>query len=109
MNRNIRKQYLEDDIIIYDSTDDEFDDEVNNVEISEDESLPDKYKNFEQHEIWDEVDGTWFKAWLPKGSVRPPDEQIQLEANALPITIGVVISVVIIILLSFGVSCWLYF
>lgn len=106
MSRKNKKQYVDDDdIIIYDPTDDEFDDEV--IEETSDADS-DKYKNFEQHEIWDEVDGEWFTAWLPKGCVKPIDERVSREANAWPVTVGVILGCVSLIALAIGVSCWFY-
>lgn len=94
-----------DGVIIYDPSDDQFDDELDFESSTRDVST---YTNFEQHEIWDEVDGVWFKAWLPKGSVGPTDEQIEKEANAWPVTVGVVASVVVFISMAICLSCWLY-
>lgn len=108
MNRKNKRQYVDDeDIIVYDSTDDEFDDDVS--ENSSSENAEDEiYKDFEKHEIWDEVDGEWFTTYLRKGSVVPTDETIEKEANAWPVTVGVVIGIVAIIALAIGVSYWLY-
>ena len=107
MNNNLESRCVdEDDIILYDPTDDEFDDEFDEEESSDSDS--DKYNNFEQHEIWDEVDGEWFKAWLPKGSVKPTDEQIKREANTWPVTVGVIAGILAIITLAIVVSCLLY-
>lgn len=107
MNRKDNRHYVdEDDIIIYDPTDDEFDDEVIEEDTSDIDS--DKYKNFEQHEIWDEVDGEWFTAWLPKGCVKHTDEDVTREANAWPVTVGVVVGILAIITMAIGLSCWLY-
>ena len=106
MNRKNKRQYVDDeDIIVYDSTDDEFD-ELNGVEASDTDS--EQYKNFEKHELWDEVDGKWFETRLPKGSVVPTDETISKEANGWPVTLGVILGCVAIVALAIGVSCWLY-
>ena len=109
MSKKNKQQYVDDDdIIIYDPTDDEFDDELNEIETSSDESDSEKYKNFEQHEIWDEVDGEWFTAWLPKGCVKPTDEYISREANAWPVTFGIILGVLAIIVMAIVFSYWLY-
>lgn len=108
MNRKNKRQYVDDeDIIVYDSTDDEFHDEVSDDSSSEnaDDEI---YKDFEKHEIWDELDGEWFTTYLRKGSVVPTDETISKEANARPVTISVILGCVAIIALAIGVSCWLY-
>lgn len=106
MNGKNKREYVdEDDITIYDPTDDEFDDEV--IEETS-ESNADLYKNFEQHEIWDEVDGEWFMAWLPKGSVKPMNQNVTSEANTWPVTFGVLLGVLAIITLAIAISCWLY-
>lgn len=107
MNIKNKKQYVDDDdIIIYDPTDDLFDDEV--IEEESSEANTDLYKDFERHEIWDEVDGEWFTAWLPKGCVKPTDEHIMRDANSWPVTFGVILGVLAIITLMIALSCWLY-
>lgn len=94
----------EEDIIIFDPTDDQFDDELD-FESSYDFS---KDPNFEKHEIWDEVDGEWFTCYMRKGTVTKTDEQLHAEANTWQVTASVILGILSFIVLAIWFSIWLH-
>lgn len=109
-----------DEIIMYDSSDDKFDDitECCDINIEAEltkESLQNRSvsnasnnSNMVEYEIWDDIDGEWFKVWLPKDWVTKTDDQIEHEANDIRVTIGIITGIFVIIGLSICFSCWMY-